>query len=106
VPRFVDFAEAKKCPECGQTGELLYSNRIQGGGTLHTLICRNERCATQDMRFFVETDHNGNVQVNEEAWQKAHETRESPAPDVRADRLHQQVHAELARQIAKETRPE
>jgi len=106
VPRFISYAEASQCPECKQTGELLHSNRIQGGGTLHVLICRNERCETSGMKFFVETDHNGQVQVNEEAYAKAHETRVSPGPNLEADRIHAQVHAELAKQLAEETRPE
>jgi hypothetical protein len=102
APEFVEWDEAARCPECKQQGELLFSNAVIGG-TLHTLVCRTKTCSTEGLRFMVQTDVNGKIPVNKEAWAIAHGRGGEVKSDPEFDRMHERVHEALQRQLDEET---
>jgi hypothetical protein len=102
IPKTVPFSEAQDCPECGQTGRVLHSNPIMGG-TVHMIQCRNELCTWLNTNWVVETDGNGEVRVNEQAWKIAHGQRLVAPKDPTFDAAYEAIHAQLGRQLAEET---
>jgi hypothetical protein len=103
VPEVVSFDTARKCPECSHTGKLLHSNAILGG-TVHKLECMNPVCPWFQTFWFVETNANGEVQVNEEATKAAKGERLIAPTDPSFDANFALVHQMLDRQLEEETR--
>lgn len=63
------FEEAKRCPKCDQTGELLSTRGVADNegrpAKLHILRCQNERCSWFDTDWVVQQLHDGTVPVRE-----------------------------------------
>jgi hypothetical protein len=103
APKTVPFSEAQQCPQCGHTGKIEHSNPIMGGA-VHKLTCMNEVCPWYQTGWVVETNANGEVQVNEQAWKTAHGERLIAPSDPSFDSAFDAVHQMLGRQLREETR--
>jgi hypothetical protein len=101
----VPLDEASRCPECKQPGKKEYTVPIMGGAR-HSFKCFNEVCPWFNTAWLVETDGNGEVQVNEEAYKRAHSTRLEAKGDPLFEQYFNQVHAALGAQLEAETNRE
>lgn len=102
APKTVPFSEAQKCPQCDHMGKVILQRPIVGG-TLHTIQCGNAVCPWYNTNWMVETDVNGEAQVNEQAWKAAHGERLIALKDPAFDAAYESVHQMLERQIQQET---
>lgn len=92
------FEQCKRCPKCQEPGELINKFRHERGwkrrgmSTMHTFICRNERC-----RWFNDT---WVVQVNDDGTipERPKGEKEFPAPD-RMIRMGQQYKEFLEEEV-------
>jgi hypothetical protein len=103
APHTVSFSEAQACPQCGHNGKIDHTNPIMGGA-VHKLTCMNEVCPWYRTSWMVETNANGEVQVNEQAWKTAHGERLIAPRDPSFDAAFEAIHGNLARQLQDETR--
>jgi hypothetical protein len=103
TPTVISFDEARDCPQCSHKGKITQSRPIVGG-TLHTLECVNEVCPWYQTHWFVETDSNGEVQVNETAMKASQGTRLIAPTDPSFDATFEGVHEMLRRQQEQETK--
>ena len=50
------FEEAKQCPKCDTPGEAILYRKLEDGGKLYTVFCRNARCEWADTSWAVQVD--------------------------------------------------
>lgn len=97
----IPLEDAKKCPECDHTGNVASSNAIMGG-TLLVMLCENEVCPWYNTNWMIETNGQGEVQINEEAYKKAHNQKILP-PTPEADRQHENAIQYIQRLLREQT---
>lgn len=103
MAKTITLDEARKCPECGNTGTTALTRPIQDG-TLHTIRCATQLCSWYDTDWLVETDQDGKVMVNEKAMEIALSQRNIIVKgNPEFDRMHEMVHAQLSQQNREET---
>lgn len=98
----IEMAEARRCHECKQPGRLILSRPVMGG-TLHTFQCETKECPWENTTWYVETNTDGKVQVNEAAYKATHIEIVAPI-DPLIDRRIEAVQQAVDQQIAEEQR--